>query len=71
MIQANFCTVSAQFDSGTFMYFGVTVPLKEEQYTSSIQTEYNLSYGDFTALEILIAGTVSDYLKRKNDGNND
>ena len=65
MIQTPLCSVSAAFDSGTFMHFGVTAPLKENQYTNSIQGEYNLSFEDFTVLEILIAQTVSEYLKGK------
>jgi hypothetical protein len=65
MITANHCNVQACFDTGTFQYFSVTAPLKKHQYQNSIQDEYNLSYEDFTALEILIAGVVDKYLKEK------
>ena len=47
MITTNYCNVSAEFDSGTFMYFGVSAPLREHQFCNSIQDEYNLSFGDF------------------------
>ena len=67
MICTNYCNVSADFDSGTFMYFGVSAPLREHQYCNSIQDEYNLDYEDFKRLEILIAGVVDNYLKYKTE----
>jgi hypothetical protein len=69
MITTNYCNVQAIFDTGTFMYFGVSTPLKEHQYTCNIQDEYNLSFEDFTALEIMIASVVDRYIKHKKDQN--
>jgi hypothetical protein len=65
MVEAKNCYVSANFDTGVFMNFSITAPLKENQYTNSIQDEYNLSFDDFQNLEILIAGVVSKYLESK------
>ena len=67
MICTNYCNVSATFDSGTFQFFGISAPLREHQYCNSIQDEYNLSFEDFTRLEILIAGVVDNYLEYKID----
>jgi len=68
MISTGKVNVSAQFDSGTFMHFGVSAPLKENQYTNSIQDEYMLSFEDFTMLEIMIASTVDKYITMKEKG---
>jgi len=68
MIVGKDCTVSANFDSGTFINFGVSAPLNEHQYTNSIQDEYNLSFEDFTVLEIMIASTVDKYITMKEKG---
>ncbi len=68
MIRGKKCIVSANFDSGTFMNIGVSAPLRENQYTNSIQDEYGLSYKDFTMLEIMIARTVDRYITMKEKG---
>jgi hypothetical protein len=65
MITTKNCNVSAQFDSGSFMHFGVSAPLKH--YFNNIQDEYNLSFEDFQNLEILIASVVDKYLDHKKE----
>ncbi len=57
--------VTAYFDSGTFMHFGIS-NAQCKSYCSSetnIQSVYNLSDKDFAALSILITATVDSYLK--------
>ena len=67
MITTKYCNISACFDSSIFMYFAVTAPLKEHQYENNIQNEYNLTFEDFTCLEIMIATTVDKYIKNKKE----
>ena len=70
MITAKNCVVSASFDSGTFSgCFAVSAnePTSYCATRTNIQSVYNLSFDDFTALEILIAHTVNDYLERKDN----
>ena len=62
MISSPLVTVSATFDSGTFMHFGISAS-KLDGYNSNIQSIYNLDKKDFQALEMLINIAVSDYLK--------
>jgi len=60
--------VTAEFDSGTFMYFSVVSVKNPQSYNSSdcnIQAVENLTFEDFTALEIMIGQTVSDFLDMK------
>ena len=57
--------VSAEFDSGTFMYFSVFSTKYPDSYSSSdtnIQSVENLTFEDFDSLEIIIADTTSSFL---------
>lgn len=67
MILSKYVAVAASFDSGTFKGFSVTAnnPTSYNDNDTNIQAVYNLSYEDFTTLEILIASTVGNYLKGK------
>ena len=60
--------VSAEFDSGTFMHFGVVSVKNPHSYNNSdrnIQDVEKLTFEDFTALEIMIGQAVSDFLDMK------
>ena len=69
MVESKNCTVSANFDSGTFMNIGLSAPLHKHQYQNNIQDEYNLSFEDFNNLEILISGAIDKYLDYKKEQN--
>ncbi len=62
MISTDTCIITANFDSGTFKHIGVSPP-DTSRMGQNIQSYYNLSFEDFTTLEILIAGIVNKYLK--------
>lgn len=67
MIVSKNITVSSEFDSGDFMG-SFSVHAKSESYDvydTCIQKVYDLSFDDFKALEVLIAGTVEQYLATK------
>lgn len=60
--------VSAEFDSGTFMHFSVVSTKHPRSFSladSNIQSVENLSFEDFTLLEIMIGQTVSYFLDMK------
>ena len=67
MVVSKNITVSSRFNSGDFT--GVfSVHAKSENYDvydTSIQKVYDLSFDDFKVLEVLIAGTVEQYLATK------
>lgn len=67
MISSEEITVSARFDTGSFMFFGVVYnnPHSYNENNVNIQSVYNLSFEDFTALEILICSVVTKYVKEK------
>ena len=67
MISSEEITVSANFDTGNFMNFGVVHnnPKTYGEGGVNIQGVYNLDFADFTALEILICGVVTKYVKEK------
>ena len=60
--------VQAQFDSGSFMHFSVVSTKNPESYCTNdnnIQSVENLTFEDFTALEIMIGQAVSNFLDMK------
>ena len=60
--------VSAEFDSGTFMNFSVVSTKNPLSYCGTdcnIQSVENLTFEDFTALEIMIGQAVSNFLDMK------
>lgn len=64
----NHVGVTAHFDSGTFQGFGVVSTKYPNSYSTNdtnIQSVESLSFEDFTALEIMISQTVSDFLDMK------
>jgi len=70
MISNEVCSVSAEFDTGSFMYFSVSGPTDDKGYGTNIQDKYNLSFEDFFVLEYLMNKTITEYLEKKNDNTN-
>ena len=67
MVVSKNITVSSKFDSGDFMgVFSIHAKSKSyDVYNTCIQKVYDLSFDDFKVLEVLIAGTVEQYLTAK------
>lgn len=65
MISSPLIMVSANFDSGDFMNFGVVAnnPTSYNANDTNIQKVFMLDDKDFNALELLINIAVTDYLK--------
>ena len=63
--------VSAHFDSGTFLHFNVSNSQTKgySDHETNIQTTYNLSFDDFTALSIMIESVINQYLTLKEHDN--
>lgn len=67
MVVSKNITVSSRFDSGDFTgSFSVHAKSKNyDIYDTCIQKVFDLSFDDFKVLEVLIAGTVEQYLTAK------
>ena len=67
MVVSKNITVSSGFDFGDFTgVFSVHAKSKSyDVYDTCIQKVYDLSFDDFKVLEVLIAGTVEQYLATK------
>lgn len=64
----NDIAVSAEFDTGIFMHFNIMSTKNKNTILEShtdIQDIEQLTFEDFTALEIMIAETVSRFLDMK------